>query len=69
MAERPEPVPDLDWDPARAHAFAERVLELWTELLERLPHLPVRGRWAAEEVRAAVGTPVPDEPMPEEGLR
>jgi glutamate/tyrosine decarboxylase-like PLP-dependent enzyme len=68
MAERPSPVPDLDWDPARARAFADRATDLWQELLERLPELQVSGRWTAKEVRDAVALDVPDAPMPDDAL-
>ena len=68
MTERPEPVRDLDWDPKRARAFADGAVDIWAELLERLPDLPVRRGWSAEEVREAVAIPVPDEPMPEDEL-
>ena len=68
MAERPLPVPDLDWDPARARAFADRAADLWQELLERLPELPVSGRWTAKEVHDAVALDVPDAPMPDDAL-
>ena len=68
MAERPSPVPDLDWDPARARAFADRATDLWQELLERLPELPVSGRWTAKEVHDAVALDVPDAPMPDDAL-
>lgn len=68
MTERPEPVRDLDWDPKRARAFADGASEVWTELLERLPELPVRRGWSAEEVREAVALPIPDEPMPDDEL-
>ncbi len=68
MTERPEPVRDLDWDPKRARAFADGAAEVWTELLERLPELPVRRGWSAEEVRQAVALPIPDEPMPDDEL-
>lgn len=68
----PKPVPravaDLNWDPGRARAFGEQVLDLWVELLERLPGLPVSRRHTAEEVRAAVALPIPDEPMPIDDL-
>lgn len=66
--EPPEPVRDLDWSPERARAFAEGVTAIWTDLLARLPELPVRGRWSAEEVRRAVAIPLPEEPMPEAEL-
>jgi glutamate/tyrosine decarboxylase-like PLP-dependent enzyme len=68
MSERPEPVRDLDWDPKRARAFADGAADIWEELLERLPDLPVRRGWSAEEVRDAVAIPVPEEPMPEDEL-
>lgn len=65
---RPAPVPDLDWSAARARRLGERVLEIWEELLERLPELPVRWPHTAAEVRAAVSVPVPDDPMEESSL-
>ncbi len=68
MAERPARVPDLNWDPARARAFADRAVDLWQELLERLPELPVSGRWTAKEVRGGVAIAVPDAPMSDDAL-
>jgi aromatic-L-amino-acid decarboxylase len=68
---RPEPPPplrDLDWEPERARAFAERAVELWTELLRRLPDLPVAPLAGETEVREAMAIPVPDEPMAEDDL-
>jgi aromatic-L-amino-acid/L-tryptophan decarboxylase len=59
---------ELDWDPARARAFADRTADIWEELLERLPSAPVAGRWTAEQVRDAVAIPVPDEPMADDDL-
>ena len=66
--ERPSPVTDLDWDPERARAFADRAVDLWQELLERLPDMPVSGRWTAKEIHDAVAIDVPDEPMPDDAL-
>jgi aromatic-L-amino-acid/L-tryptophan decarboxylase len=66
--ERPSPVPDLDWDAGRARAFADRTVDLWEELLRRLPELPVAGRWNAGQVRAAMAREVPDEPLPDDEL-
>jgi glutamate/tyrosine decarboxylase-like PLP-dependent enzyme len=60
----PEPVPDLNWSPDQAREFGERVLDIWIELLERLPGLPVSRSHTAEEVRAAVAIPIPDDPTP-----
>ncbi|MDQ6830719.1 MAG: pyridoxal-dependent decarboxylase [Gemmatimonadota bacterium] len=57
------PVDDLAWDADRARAFGGEMVELWGELLERLPSMPVAGRATAEEVRAAVTRDVPDEPL------
>lgn len=61
-------VRDLDWDPARARAFTDQTADIVEELLTRLRDEPVGRRWTAEQVRAAVTRPVPDEPMPEEEL-
>ena len=66
--EYPQPVPDLNWSPERAREFGEGVLEVWTELLGRLPALPVARAHKADEVRAAVAIPVPDDPMPVDDL-
>ena len=64
----PQPVPDLNWSPEQAREFGEGVLEVWTELLRRLPALPVARAHKADEVRAAVAIPVPDDPMPVDEL-
>src|SRR5436305_1230300 len=50
--DRPEPFRDLDWDPKRARELGERALDLWVELLEKLPDLPIGRRERAEEVGA-----------------
>ena len=63
MAERPAPVPDLDWDPDRARELGGELVELWTELLARLPELPVGREFRADEVRERVVPEVPDEGM------
>jgi len=63
-AKRPEPVRDLDWDAKRARELGERALDIWAELLERLPELPVSRGKSQAEVAAAVSRPVPDDPMP-----
>lgn len=60
---RPGPVTDLAWDAVRARAIGSEMVELWGELLERLPAMPVGGRASAAEVRAAVTRAVPDEPL------
>jgi aromatic-L-amino-acid/L-tryptophan decarboxylase len=65
---RPEPVRDLDWDPQRAREFADRTLEVWQELLERLPSLPVATAANEHQVREGVARPIPDDPLPDDEL-
>jgi aromatic-L-amino-acid decarboxylase len=65
---RPLPLPDLDWPAKRAERFGRRTLELWTELLERLPDLPITKGAPADEVRAAVALDIPEQPMSEDAL-
>ncbi|HKH16089.1 MAG TPA: aminotransferase class V-fold PLP-dependent enzyme, partial [Solirubrobacteraceae bacterium] len=64
MPERPAPVPDLAWSAEQAHDFGGQVLDLWTELVERLHDLPVNREFTPAEVGPAVALPVPEEPMP-----
>jgi aromatic-L-amino-acid decarboxylase len=64
MPERPAPVTDLAWSADQARDFGGRVLGLWTELLERLPELPVNRELVPSEVAPAVALPVPEQPMP-----
>jgi aromatic-L-amino-acid/L-tryptophan decarboxylase len=68
VPDRPEPVPDLDWSPERARALGEALVELWGELLERLPEQPVSRDFQLDQVRDAVGLEVPEEPMEPERL-
>ena len=68
MARPPTPVTDLAWSPRQAEGFATRVLGLWTELLERLPSLPVTREFTPAEVAPALALPVPEEPMAEDDL-
>jgi aromatic-L-amino-acid decarboxylase len=63
--ERPAPVRDLDWDPERARAFADEIVDVWTELLGSLRDGPVvPPNLTQDGVREAVALDVPDEPMP-----
>lgn len=62
------PVTDFAWDADRARALGGQVVELWGELLERLPSMSVGGRATAAEVRAAVTRDVPDEPLSNQEL-
>ena len=64
MPERPAPVPDLAWSADQARDFGGQVLGLWTELLERMPDLPVNRELVPSEVAPAVALPVPEQPMP-----
>ena len=68
MAERPEPVRDLDWDAARARAFVDSVADVYEELLAKLPSLPVIGDQGVDAVREGVVVDVPEEPMPTDEL-
>jgi aromatic-L-amino-acid/L-tryptophan decarboxylase len=65
---RPAPVTDLAWSAEQAHAFGGEVLGLWTELLDRLPDLPVNRELVPATVAPALALPVPEEPMPVEDL-
>ncbi|HYP47470.1 MAG TPA: pyridoxal-dependent decarboxylase [Thermoleophilaceae bacterium] len=63
MAQRPEPVRDLDWSPERATELGESVVALWGELLGRLRELPVNREFDQGEIRQALLMEVPDEPL------
>ena len=63
MPERPEPVRDLDWDPNRARELGEDAVELWVELLARLPELPVSREFRADELRHTLAIDVPEEAL------
>ena len=64
----PDPVRDLAWGADRARRFADRAVDLWQELLERLPSLPVASSWTKEQVAAGVGRPIPEEPLSDDEL-
>ena len=61
MAERPDPVAELDWDPSRARELGEGVVDLWAELLARLPELDVGGDFTARAVRSHLDLDIPEE--------
>src|ERR687891_2564768 len=65
---KPEPVPDLDWEPKRARELGEAALDIWQELLEGIRDLPVSRYEGVDTVREAVALDVPEEPMPVEDL-
>jgi glutamate/tyrosine decarboxylase-like PLP-dependent enzyme len=64
----PTAVRDLDWSAAQARDLGGAAVDLWAELLERLPDLPVGRRLGVAEVRAALSLAVPDEPLPPDAL-
>jgi aromatic-L-amino-acid/L-tryptophan decarboxylase len=64
----PPPFRDLDWDPARAREFADRMLDIWQELLDRLPNLPVATAANESQVREAMTRDVPQDPLPDDEL-
>src|SRR5919107_1842586 len=68
MADRPAPVTDLAWSPEEARELGAGVLDLWTELLERLPDELVTRERAPLDTAAALALPVPEEPMPTEDV-
>jgi aromatic-L-amino-acid/L-tryptophan decarboxylase len=63
VPERPEPVRDLDWSPDRARQLGEDALDLWAELLARLPEQPVTRDFKAEQLQEDLALAVPDEPL------
>ena len=63
MADRPAPVTDLAWSPEQARELGAGVLDLWAELLERLPDELVTRERAPADTAAALALPVPEEPM------
>jgi glutamate/tyrosine decarboxylase-like PLP-dependent enzyme len=64
----PEPFRDLDWDPQRARAFADRTVDLWQELLERLPEMPITHGEDWGTVRDAVTREIPEGPLDDDEL-
>src|SRR5918997_140519 len=68
MPRRPEPVQDLDWSRERAQELGGAMVDLWAELVERLPELPVNRELEPEQIREAVALDVPDQPLGQEEL-
>jgi aromatic-L-amino-acid decarboxylase len=62
-AEPPPPVPDLDWPPERARAFAGRIVDLYAGYLASLPDGPASPQQTPDTVRRAVALDVPDAPL------
>jgi aromatic-L-amino-acid/L-tryptophan decarboxylase len=68
VIDRPNPFQELNWNPDRAHNFGERIVDLWTEWLEKLPSLPVDPGKRQTEVAREVGLEIPAEPMSDDEL-
>jgi glutamate/tyrosine decarboxylase-like PLP-dependent enzyme len=68
MAERPAPLPDLDWSPQRAQALGIRMVDVWRDFLASVPDRRVSPGLSAEQVRDTVTMGVPDHPLPEPEL-
>ncbi len=68
MAKRPPVVDDLDWAPERARKLGEAAVDIWVELLEKLPSMPVTRPLKMQQVRDAVTFPPPDEPLSHDEL-
>jgi aromatic-L-amino-acid/L-tryptophan decarboxylase len=60
----PGPVRDLDWGAAQARELTGEMLDLWAELLERMPELPVTPVAAAADVSSEMALPIPEQPLP-----
>ena len=60
---RPGPLPAFDWDADRARAFGNEIVSIWSDLLRRLPELPVAHHANAGDVRRGIVLPIPDEPL------
>lgn len=68
MTIRPEPYDALDWSAQEARELGAAAVEMWAELIESLPSLPIDRALREKEVRDAVELQVPDEPMEVEKL-
>ena len=60
---RPRPVADLDWGAAQARDLTDAMLDLWSELLERMGDLPVSRPFDAAAVAASAALPIRPEPL------
>lgn len=62
-------MPDLNWSASEATSFADRLVGIWRDLLERLDgELPVARHETSDQVRDAMAIAIPDEPMAPELL-
>src|SRR4051812_28031840 len=69
MATPPESMTDLRWDDDRARTLGGHALDLWMELLQRLPSLPVARRWKDLDVAKSLGLAVPDQPASMDAIK
>lgn len=63
MGPRPEPYDVLDWSAQVARELGAAAVDMWADLIESLPDLPVDRALGEKEVRDALELEVPDEPM------
>ncbi|MHB8512751.1 MAG: pyridoxal phosphate-dependent decarboxylase family protein [Actinomycetota bacterium] len=59
---------DLNWPPDEARAFADGIVDIWTDLLRALPDARVTPAQSQASIDDAVRIPVPEKPMPREDL-
>ncbi len=65
----PEKVDDLRWDDDRASTLGSYALELFRELLTKLPSLPVSRRWKEVGVPKRLALEVPDGPTSMDAIK
>ena len=68
VLQRPDPVPQLNWEPKRARRLGEEAVGLWEEFLGRLPDLPIDRGLDQEQVAGGVLMDVPEEGLADEDL-
>jgi aromatic-L-amino-acid decarboxylase len=62
-------MPDLRWDDDRARTLGGHALDLWMELLQRLPSLPVARKWKELDVAKSLGLAVPEKPASMDAIK
>ncbi|MGI8774052.1 MAG: pyridoxal phosphate-dependent decarboxylase family protein [Actinomycetota bacterium] len=68
MVNRPEAMRDLDLEPERVRRLVDSVGQLYEELLEQLPSLPVDRRRTVDEVRREFAPDIPTEGLGDDEL-
>ncbi len=66
--ERPPTVGDLNWDAERARDLTERMLGIWTEMLDGLDDLPAGRVEPAADVARAMRLPIDEQPLEPEQI-